>query len=246
MDTHFDITPAEAPPPEPRVEATLEGTEPPPPMDMPEDEPPEQIGGVQMEVSEKYDEDELEDIELPDLPTKKTKLKNDDVFAPKVKAVKKEKVKKKRKPPTPEQLERLAQGRQKAFAARALKKKERDELKALEKKVADKKKADTKKQLLLELGEEEIPEQVPHVKPQSPKKTIPMKKAPPTQSIMPSITQEDLMMAVAQGVESYDRKRKAEKVKKKERQEVESRETEIKMKVQRAIDPNAFWDQYLK
>ena len=54
------------------------------------------------------------------------------------------------------------------------------------------------------------------------------------------------MMAVAQGVESYDRKRKAEKVKKKERQEVESRETEIKMKVQRAIDPNAFWDQYLK
>lgn len=245
MDTHFDITPAEAPPPEPRVEATLEGTEPPPPMDMPEDEPPH-LGGVQMEVSEKYDEDELEDIELPDLPTKKTKLKNDDVFAPKVKAVKKEKVKKKRKPPTPEQLERLAQGRQKAFAARALKKKERDELKALEKKVADKKKADTKKQLLLELGEEEIPEQVPHVKPPSPKKTIPMKKAPSTQSIMPSITQEDLMMAVAQGVESYDRKRKAEKVKKKERQELESRQTEIKMKVQRAIDPNAFWDQYLK
>ena len=227
MDTHFDITPAEAPPSEPRVEATLEGTEPPPPMDMPEDEPPH-LGRVQMEVSEKYDEDELEDIELPDLPTKK------------------EKVKKKRKPPTPEQLERLAQGRQKAFAARALKKKERDELKALEKKVADKKKADTKKQLLLELGEEEIPEQVPHVKPPSPKKTIPMKKAPSTQSIMPSITQEDLMMAVAQGVESYDRKRKAEKVKKKERQEVESRETEIKMKVQRAIDPNAFWDQYLK
>ncbi len=246
MDTHFDITPAEAPPPEPRVEATLEGTEPPPPMDMPEDEPPH-LGGVQMEVSEKYDEDELEDIELPDLPIKKEKLKNDDVFAPKVKAVKKEKVKKKRKPPTPEQLERLAQGRQKAFAARALKKKERDELKALEKKVADKKKADAKKQLLLELGEEIPPEeQVPHVKPPSPKKTIPMKKAPSTQSIMPSITQEDLMMAVAQGVETYDRKRKAEKVKKKERQELESRQTEIKMKVQRAIDPNAFWDQYLK
>lgn len=240
MDTHFDITPAEAPPPEPRAEATLEGTEPPPPMDIPEDEPP-RLGGVQMEVSEKYDEDELEDIELPDLPVKKEKLKNDDVFAPKVKAVKKEKVKKKRKPPTPEQLERLAQGRQKAFAARALKKKERDELKALEKKVADKKKADAKKQLLLELGEEEMPEEPP-----SPKKTIPMKKAPSTQSIMPSITQEDLMIAVAQGVETYDRKRKAEKVKKKERQELESRQTEIKMKVQRAIDPNAFWDQYLK
>lgn len=238
MDQHFDIQPAEATPPE----LTLEGTEAPP---LPEDEPPT----VKMEVQEeegRYDEDELEDIELPDMPVKKAKLKNDDVFAPKVNAVKQEKEKKprkKRKPPTPEQLERLAEGRKKAYAARALKKKERDELKALEKKVAEKKKSDAKKQLLLELGEEEVEEvvEVPAPKaPRSPKKTIPMKKQ------QAGITHEDLMMAVAQGVESYDRKRKAEKVKKKERQAVEARENEIKMKVQRVVDPNSFWDQYLK
>ena len=119
MESHFDITPPpEAIPPE--APPALEGTLPPPP----EDEPP-----IEMEVSERYDEEELEELELPELPEKRMKLTNDEVFAPpSVKPVApkaEKKPRKKRKPMTPEQLERLAEGRKKAFAVKAQKKKER-------------------------------------------------------------------------------------------------------------------------
>jgi len=236
MESHFDITPPpEAIPPE--APPALEGTLPPPP----EDEPPPPA--VEMEVSERYDEEELEELELPELPEKRMKLTNDEVFAPpSVKPVipkAEKKPRKKRKPMTPEQLERLAEGRKKAFAVKAQKKKERDEMKALQKRVEEKKKAKQHQEIMDELSDDEIPETMKKQRP--PKKVAP----PPTQTIMPSLTQEDLMMAVAQGVESYDRKRKAEKVKKKERQAVEARDNEIKQKVQKAISVNP-WDQFLK
>lgn len=244
MESHFDITPPpEAVPPE--APPALEGTIPPPAPQVPEhveQQEQREEPAVEMEVSERYDEDELEELELPELPEKKPKLTNDEVFAPpSVKPVKEKekKPRKKRKPMTPEQLERLAEGRKKAFAVKAQKKKERDEMKALQKKVEEKKKAKQHQEIMDELSDDEIPETMKKQRP--PKKVAP----PQTQSIMPSLTQEDLMMAVAQGVESYDRKRKAEKAKKRERQAVEARDNEIKQKVQRAVSVNP-WDQFLK
>jgi len=60
----------------------------------------------------------------------------------------------------------------------------------------------------------------------------------------PAFTAEQIANAVASGVESYDRKRKAEKKVKKERQAEEARQNDIKQKVQRAISVNP-WDQFL-
>lgn len=236
----FDITPAEAPPP---PEATLEGTEPPPipegePTRPPENEPPSPK--VKMEVqeeSQRYDEEELEDIELPEMPEKKPKLTNDEVFAPKVQPVKKPR--KKRKPPTPEQLERLAEARKKAFAVRSAKKKERDEMKALEKKVAQKKKAKLEQEIMETLDDDEIPETMKQQRVPAPA------PIPRTQSVMPSLTQEDLRKAIAEGVEIYDTKRKAQKKVKREKQAEEQRQREVKQKVQKAIAVNP-WDQFLK
>jgi len=229
----FDMRPAEAPPP---PEATLEGTEPPP---MPEAEPP----SVKMEVNEeeeegRYEEEELEDIELPDLPQKKAKLTNDEVFAPKVQPVKKPK--KKRKPPTPEQLERLAEARKKAFAVRSAKKKERDEMKALEKKVAQKKKQKLEQEIIDTLDEDEIPETMKQ-------KRVPQTPRTPPQEVVKTqgLTMEDLNRAIAQGVEIYDTKRKAQKKIKREKQEQEQRQKEVKQKIQRAISVNP-WDEILK
>jgi len=234
----FDISPAEAPPP---PEATLDGTEPPP---LPEGEP-----SVKMEVQDeegRYDEEELEDIELPDLPQKKAKLTNDEVFAPKVQPVKKPK--KKRKPPTPEQLERLAEARKKAFAVRSAKKKERDEMKALEKKVAEKKKAKLEQEIIETLDENELPEGILQARKYKEKKMnedYQTQKPPPPQSVIPTLTQEDLRKAIAEGVEIYDTKRKAQKKVKREKQAEEQRQREVKQKIQRAISVNP-WDEFLK
>jgi len=225
----FDMIPAEAPPP---PEATLEGTEPPPPEPPPPEAEPPQVK-MEIEESQRYDEEELEDIELPDLPEKKSKLTNDEVFAPKVQPVKKPR--KKRKPMTPEQLERLAEGRKKAFAVRAQKKKERDEMKALEKKVAQKKKQKLEEEIINTLDEDELPEQMKQ-------KRVPLVRQ---QSVVPSITHEDIRKAIAEGVEIYDTKRKAQKKVKREKQEVEARQKEVRQKVQRAISVNP-WDEFLK
>jgi len=237
METHFDISTAEAPPP---PEATLEGTEPPPlpegePQRPPESVPP--LSKVKMEVEDeegRYDEEELDEIELPDMPQKKAKLQDSEVFsAPKVAPVKKPR--KKRKPMTPEQLERLAEGRKKAFAVRAQKKKERDEMKALEKKVAQKKKEKLEAEIIDTLDDEDIPQKMKE-------KRVPLVRQ---QSVVPSITHEDLMNAVAQGVEIYDTKRKAQKKVKKEQQVIEQREAQVRQKVQRALSVNP-WDEFLK
>ncbi len=232
----FDISPAEAPPP---PEVNLEGTMPPPPEDTPQ-RPPENEPPVKMEVEEgRFDEEELEDIELPDMPVKKPKLTNDEVFAPKVQPlVKPKKPKRKRKPPTPEQLERLAEARKKAFAVRSAKKKERDEMKALEKKVAQKKKAKLEQEIMDTLDEDELPETMK----QSRKVKPPLPKTPVPQS---SLTAEDLRKAIAEGVEIYDTKRKAQKKVKREKQAEEHRQNEVKQKIQRAISVNP-WDEFLK
>lgn len=245
MESHFDITP----PPEGVPPPALEGTIPPPAPEHVEQEVQQEREepAVEMEVSERYDEDELEELELPELPEKKAKLTNDEVFAPpsvkpvkEDKPVKEKKPRKKRKPMTPEQLERLAEGRKKAFAVKAQKKKERDEMKALQKKVEEKKKAKQHQEIMDELSDDEIPETMKR----TPKKEkVPLQR---TQSIMPSVTQEDLNRAIAQGVEIYDTKRKAQKKVKREQQEKERKQKEVVQKIQKAIDPNSFWDQYLK
>ena len=231
----FDIKPPPLPEaPTTQCEPTLEGTQPPPPLRSAEAEPPLEVS-IEDADETRFEEDELEELELPDLPQKKEKIKDDDVFSPpKVAPVKKPR--KKRKPMTPEQLERLAEGRKKAFAVRAQKKKERDEMKALEKKVAQKKKEKMEQDIIDTLDEDEIPETM-----KRPKKVSP----PPSAPSVPTLTQEDLRKAIAEGVEIYDTKRKAQKKVKREKQEVEARQKEVRQKVQRAISVNP-WDEFLK
>jgi hypothetical protein len=237
----FDISPAEEPP---RPEATLDGNESPPLE--------EGVPLVKMEIKDddddggRYSEGELEDIELPDLPKKKPKLTDEEVFAPKVQPVKKPR--KKRAPPTPEQLERLAEARKKAFAVKAQKKKERDEMKALEQKVAQKKKQKLEQEIIETLDEDELPESIKQARKYKEKKMDEdyQSQLPRTQSVVPSITADDLKNAIAQGVEIYDTRRKAQKKLKKEKQADEQRQKDIVQKVQKAIDPNSYWDQYLR
>ena len=63
--------------------------------------------------------------------------------------------------------------------------------------------------------------------------------------LTPSLTQEDLRKAIAEGVEIYDTKRKAQKKIKREKQEEVNRHNEVKQKIQRAISVNP-WDEFLK
>tara|TARA_R110000803_G_scaffold78979_2_gene144328 strand:+ start:227 stop:958 length:732 start_codon:yes stop_codon:yes gene_type:complete len=243
MQDHFDITPAAAEvTPEP--ELNLEGTVAPAVMMEVNEETGETDPQFIYEEEGKYDEDELEDIEMPDLPVKKTKLANDDVFsAPQIKPVVKEKKpRKKRKPMTPEQLEKLAEGRKKAFAVKAQKKKERDEIKRLQEKVAQKKKAKQHQEIIDELSDEDLPETY-----KRPARPVPAAPAPAPAPTRAEITQEDLMNAVASGVESYDRKRKAEKKVKKEKQAQEARQTDNVRKITGAMAMGTSpWDQFLK
>jgi hypothetical protein len=223
MEEHFDITPAEPALKEviEPEERTLEGTALPPDPYL--NDEPEEVG--------ESDEDHLDEL----LPQKPPKLTNDEVFAPKIMPVKKER--KKRKPMTQEQLDKLAEARTKAFAVKAQKRKEREELETLKKKVETKKQELVKEEILMSLDEDEIPESMKQARKYKEKKL--------TQQYQQQLSPEQIAQAVAQGVESYDRKRKAEKKVKKERQAEETRQNEMKQKIQRAIDPNAIWDQFL-
>jgi hypothetical protein len=69
-------------------------------------------------------------------------------------------------------------------------------------------------------------------------------KKPAPKPQQPAFTPEQIAQAVASGVETYDRKRKAEKKVKRERQAQEARQNEVKQKVQRAMSVNP-WDQFL-
>lgn len=130
---------------------------------MPEEQPPEEplpltdeVIQEQMDIEEReeisYDEEEVEEEEeiIPE-PKRKPKIPQDEIFsAPKVKTIlETEEVpegyvakgrtqtgkgsRKKRGPCTPEQLERLAKGREKAKETRLRKKKEKEEQKVKDK-----------------------------------------------------------------------------------------------------------------
>ena len=225
MEAHFDITPAE-----PAVkevieteERTLEGTEVPP--DPYDDETTEDVTFEEREEVGADDEEQIEEL----MVEKRPKLTNDEVFAPTIAPIKKPR--KKRKPMTQEQLDKLALAREKANAVRLQRKKEKEELETLQKKVAKKRRAKQEQEILAELSEDEIPE------------TMKVKKVAPVKQ-QPAITPEQIAQAVASGVETYDRKRKAEKKVKRERQAEEARQNEVKQKVQRAMSVNP-WDQFL-
>ena len=237
MQDHFDIS---LPPAQPEPEPTLEGTVAPK-LEMEINEETEEVDPQFVYPEGKYEEDELDEIEIPDMPVKKPKLADADVFsAPQVNPVKEKKVRKKRKPMTPEQLEKLAEARKKAFATKALKKKERDEMKVLEQKVAKKKKAKQHQEIIDELSDEELPESFKQ-------KETPKLVRTESVKIRPAITQEDLMMAVASGVETYDRKRKAEKKVKKEKKAQEDRQTDNVRKITGALNLGTSpWDQFLR
>ena len=169
-------------------------------------------------------EEDMEDLELPPLPEKKPKLRNDEVFKEseglKVAPVKKEKKPRKKRVMTPEQLEHLAKARQKAFETKRLKKLQREKEKE-------------------SIPEDVIPEKFKKVEKVEP---------PPPKVIEKGYTQEDLIKAVSSGVETYDRKRKAEKQLKKERLEKEKKEKEMAEKIQRAVNPQVKdpWDFIFK
>ena len=190
MEEHFDITPAEPALKEviEPEERTLEGTALPPDPYL--NDEPEEVG--------ESDEDHLDEL----LPQKPPKLTNDEVFAPKIMPVKKER--KKRKPMTQEQLDKLAEARTKAFAVKAQKRKEREELETLKKKVETKKQELVKEEILMSLDEDEIPESMKQARKYKEKKL--------TQQYQQQLSPEQIAQAVAQGVETYDRKRKAEKM----------------------------------
>ena len=225
MEAHFDITPAE-----PAVkevieteERTLEGTEVPP--DPYDDETTEDVIVEEREEVGADDEEQIEEL----MVEKRPKLTNDEVFAPTIAPIKKPR--KKRKPMTQEQLDKLALAREKANAVRLQRKKEKEELENLKNKVAKKRRAKQEQEILAELSEDEIPE------------TMKVKRPAPKPQ-QPAITPEQIAQAVASGVETYDRKRKAEKKVKRERQAEEARQNEVKQKVQRAMSVNP-WDQFL-
>ena len=227
MEAHFDIVPAEAEPAVKEVieveERTLDGTEVPP--DPYNDETDKDVVVEEREEIGADDEDNLEEL----MVEKKPKLTNDEVFAPTIAPIKKPR--KKRKPMTQEQLDKLALAREKANAVRLQRKKEKEELENLKSKVAKKRRAKQEQEILAELSDDDIPE------------TMKVKKVAPVKQ-QPAFTAEQIANAVASGVETYDRKRKAEKKVKRERQAVEQQTADVRMKVQRAVSVNP-WDQFL-
>ncbi len=252
MNSHFDIEVAEpAPAPEEEEEeVTLDGTE------APREILKEVINPETGEENPNFvysDNEEEEEEELVDLPVKKPKLENHEVFsAPVVQEVLPEKKpKRKRKPMTPAQLEKLAEARKKAFATKARKKKERDELRDLQNKVKEKKKKKIKDEIVAELDDDELPESF---KKAQPVKEPPAKQQEPKQvtqviqkSITPGMTPEQIALAVAQGVEAYDTKRKAQKKIKKQKEAQELKHKTDIRKISNALNfGSSPWDEFLK
>ena len=199
---------------------------------VPAEAPTEEM--VEEVVIEAPDQEELglsDDEHLDELVVeKRPKLTDDEVFsAPVVAPVKKER--KKRKPMTEAQLENLSKAREKALQTRLKNKAKKDQINTLKEKVAKKKELKLEQEIMDELSDDDIPEQ--------------MKTKIVTRKVKePSITPEQIAHAVATGVESYDRKRKAEKVVKRTKQAKEKQEAEVVKKIQNAISVNP-WDQFL-
>ena len=254
MNSHFDIEVAEpAPAPvAPEEEVTLDGTE------APREILKEVINTDTGEENPNFvysDNEEEEEEELVDLPVKKPKLENHEVFsAPVVQEVLPEKKpKRKRKPMTPAQLEKLAEARKKAFATKARKKKERDELRDLQNKVKEKKKKKIKDEIVAELDDDELPESFKKAPAKQPVKEQ-QEPEPPKQvtqviqkSITPGMTPEQIALAVAQGVEAYDTKRKAQKKIKKQKEAQELKHKTDIRKISNALNfGSSPWDEFLK
>lgn len=251
MNSHFDIEVAE-PAPEEEEEVTLDGTE------APREILKEVINTETGEENPNFvysDNEEEEEEELVDLPVKKPKLENHEVFsAPVVQEVLPEKKpKRKRKPMTPAQLEKLAEARKKAFATKARKKKERDELRDLQNKVKEKKKKKIKDEIVAELDDDELPESFKKAK--APTQPVKEQQEPePKQvtqviqkSITPGMTPEQIALAVAQGVEAYDTKRKAQKKIKKQKEAQELKHKTDIRKISNALNfGSSPWDEFLK
>tara|TARA_R100000951_G_scaffold99400_1_gene89735 strand:- start:525 stop:1283 length:759 start_codon:yes stop_codon:yes gene_type:complete len=252
MNSHFDIEVAE-PAPEEEEEVTLDGTE------APREILKEVINTDTGEENPNFvysDNEEEEEEELVDLPVKKPKLENHEVFsAPVVQEVLPEKKpKRKRKPMTPAQLEKLAEARKKAFATKARKKKERDELRDLQNKVKEKKKKKIKDEIVAELDDDELPESFKKAPAKQPVKEQQEPEPPPKQvtqviqkSITPGMTPEQIALAVAQGVEAYDTKRKAQKKIKKQKEAQELKHKTDIRKISNALNfGSSPWDEFLK
>ena len=158
----------------------------------------------------------------------------EEVVIPVVEPVKK--VKKKRKPMTPEHLAKLAVAREKAFAVKAKKKAERDEIRDLQTKVVNKKNKKIKDIIMENLDDDELPVHM--------RREVKEKVVPPARETM---SKQQIAEAVALGVETYDAKRRAEKKTKKEAMAQQEKQNDNIRKISNAMNlgTNA-WDAYLR
>tara|TARA_R110002153_G_scaffold21730_4_gene72235 strand:+ start:1409 stop:2197 length:789 start_codon:yes stop_codon:yes gene_type:complete len=158
----------------------------------------------------------------------------EEVVIPVVEPVKK--VKKKRKPMTPEHLAKLAVAREKAFAVKAKKKAERDEIRDLQTKVVNKKNKKIKDIIMENLDDDELPVHM--------RREVKEKVVPPVRETM---SKQQIAEAVALGVETYDAKRRAEKKTKKEAMAQQEKQNDNIRKISNAMNlgTNA-WDAYLR
>ena len=157
----------------------------------------------------------------------------EEVVIPVVEPVKK--VKKKRKPMTPEHLAKLAVAREKAFAVKAKKKAERDEIRDLQTKVVNKKNKKIKDIIMENLDDDELPV---HMRREVKEKVVPKNE---------TMSKQQIAEAVALGVETYDAKRRAEKKTKKEAMAQQEKQNDNIRKISNAMNlgTNA-WDAYLR
>lgn len=227
------------------------------PMSIPDepDDNPDEPGADEVEQID-YDEVEEEEEEIVPEPKKKPKIPQDEIFSPpKVKTIlEKEEVetgyvakgrtkegkgtRRKRGPCTPEQLERLARGREKAKETRLRKKKEKEEAKAKEKAdkelveaVRERERKKLRKKLETPIEEEDKP--VPQVKVVETEKVIEK-----------GYSQKDLDDAVARAVEqSVNRVETLRKQRKKVKAEAlakQKHDAEVFKEVNRALK-NDVW-----
>ena len=208
---------------------------------------------------------------------KKPKLKNNEVFSggsktpdpvepltPMINPVKKPR--KKRKPMTESQLLKLAEARKKAFATKARKKAERDELKSLTHEAETKsreRKIKKLKEVLAEEKEQEVKlemkvdkvvedlEETFDEPPPTPKPKLVRQKSITYQFDEEKknsfLTADDLQKATESAIEAYDNRRKREKKIKKAKQAKEAEEDMVLNKINRAINPTKNpWDDFLR
>lgn len=221
----------------------------PPPEEKPELDMPAHDEGVEQVIDEQLDIPEGEpgiDIEEEDpipKPVKKPKIPQEEMFrAPQVKSilegdppVKTKQTRKKRGPATPEQLERLARGRQKAAENRAIKKKLKEEQMAKDK--ADKD--------LVEAVREKERKKL-RAKLEEPESDTPQIKVVETEKVVEKgYSQKDLDEAVARAVEQsvarVETMRKARKAEKQKAQAKAKHDAKVFHEINRAVK-NDVWD----